>query len=97
MNVPAGETQPAMKQNVVERRMLVQPCSAKIKAQRAGNSGRSQIDDGALIVNFREPAVGGHQSNAQRQWKKQQAPDSVRVVSLRSEVVFTMGEGLPNL
>ena len=58
MHVAAGQAQPEMQENIVKRRMLVLPGAAQKDPQSMGNRSGGLVDDGAFIVDFREPAVG---------------------------------------
>jgi hypothetical protein len=47
--------------------MLVLPGAAQKDTQSLGNRSSRLVDDGAFIVDFREPAVGREYDRAQRQ------------------------------
>jgi hypothetical protein len=67
MQVAARQAQPEMEKNIVKRGMLVLPGAAQKYSQSMGNRFGRLVDDGAFIIDFREPAVGPEHDGAQRQ------------------------------
>jgi hypothetical protein len=58
MLLSLGQLKPAVQDQIVKWRMLVFAGAAEIEVDRLENRLRRTVDDGALVVDFRKPAIG---------------------------------------